>query len=67
MLLGEEYRDKNLSWPAYHAFQCIQQKDVDLSLLMPLFREDSKSAPIAKHGMYVLKQPLPHLNSQHQL
>ena len=28
-------------WSARHASQCIQEKDADLSVLMPLFREDS--------------------------
>ena len=63
MLPGEEYRDENLSWSAYHASQCIQEKDADLSVLIPLFREDSKLAAMIKHGMDVVKQAVSHLNS----
>ena len=64
MLLGEEYHDENLSWLTYQAFQCIQKKDVDLSILMPLFWKDSKLAAIIKHGTDIVKQAISHLNRQ---
>ena len=54
-------------WSARHASQCTQEKDADLSVLMPLFREDSKSAAVIKHGMDVVKQAASHLNSQQTL
>ena len=58
---------KSCLWSACHASQCIQEKDADLSVLMPLFREDSKSAAIIKHGRDVVKQAVSHLNSQQTL
>ena len=64
MLLGKECCDENLSWIAYHGSQHIQEKYADLSVLLPLFREDSKSAAMIKHGMDVVKQAVSHLNSQ---
>ena len=64
MLLGEEYRDENWSWSAYHASQCIQEKDADFKVLMPFFRENSKSAAMIKYEMDVVKQAVSHLNSQ---
>ena len=64
MFLGEEYHDENLSWFTYHASQCIQEKHADLSVLMHLFREDSRSAAMIKDEMDVMKQAVLHLNSQ---
>ena len=55
---------KTCLWSACHASQFIQEKDASLSVLMPLFREDSKSTVMIKHGMDVVNQAVSHLNSQ---
>ena len=55
---------KTCLWSACHASQFIQEKDAGLSVLMPLFREDSESAVMIKHGIDVVNQPVSQLNSQ---
>ena len=59
----ENNRSKNLSWSAYHADKAATGKNEgDISALLPLFREDSKSIAMVKHGMDVVKQAVSHLN-----
>ena len=55
---GELERDDNSvtnSWSAFQASQQTTENEADISVLHPLFREDSKSVAMMKHGMDVVK------------
>ena len=54
-----------ISWSAFHAQDETAEKDIDISVLLPLFREESKSVAMIKHSMDVIKQAVDRVN-QHQ-
>ena len=64
LLLSEDMRSKNISWSAYNADEQIEEKQTDISVLLPLFQEDSKSIAMIKHSMDVVKQPVDHLDTR---
>ena len=61
MTLGDT-KGSNISWPSYHAKNQNDEKEVDISFLLPLFREGLKSAVMIKHEMLVVKQAVNHVN-----
>lgn len=50
-----DQRSKNVSWSAYHAERQVTEKKTDNSVLLPLFKTDSKNVAMIKHGMNVVK------------
>ena len=50
---------EDISWAAYHfsrqSFD-FNKLHADISALLPLFRDDSKSSAIIKHAMYIIKE-----------
>lgn len=58
----EEPIAEDLSWSAYHASKQKTEKESDISVLLPLFQEDSKSVAMIKHGMDVVKQATDYIN-----
>ena len=53
----------NLSWAAYHASHATEKKQhFDLSALLPVWRDDSKSPAIIKHSLDVVKDAVAYLN-----
>ena len=53
-----------LSWAAYHASQPEQneQSIPDMTSLLPLFKEEAKSAAVIRHSFNVVKNAVRHLN-----
>ena len=53
----ENNADMKLSWAAYHASQLEQneQSISDMTLLLPLFKEEAKSAAMIRHSFNVVK------------
>ncbi|XP_045131595.1 uncharacterized protein LOC123516404 [Portunus trituberculatus] len=55
--------DSNVSWAAYHAsHQQEQGITPDISVLLPLFQEQSKSTAMMRHSMDVIQQAVEHVN-----
>lgn len=55
--------DSNVSWASYHAsHQPEQDITPDVSALLPLFQEQSKSIAMMRHSMDVIQQAIEHLN-----
>ena len=55
--------DSNVPWAAYHAnHQPEQDITSDISALLPLFQEKSKSIAMMRHSMDVIQQAIEHLN-----
>ena len=52
----------NISWPSYHTKNQNDEKKVDISVLLPLFRKGLKSAAMIRHAMGVVKQAVNHVN-----
>ena len=53
----------NLSWSAYHAGHSTKTpKHEDMSALLPVWREDSKSPAMIKHSMNIVKDVVEYLN-----
>lgn len=61
-ILTEDSIDDNLSWSAYHASKEEKEKEIDLSAILPLFKEDSKSVAMIKHSMNVVQQAASFVN-----
>ena len=62
MMTGGDTKASNISWPSCHAKNQNDEKEVDISVLLPLFREGSKSAAMIRHAMGVVKQAVNHVN-----
>ena len=60
----ENTADMKLSWVAYHASQLEQneQSIPDITSLLPLFKEEVKSAAMICHSFNVVKNAVRHLN-----
>ena len=54
---GDE--DDVISWAAY---QLVQKLHSDISVLLPLFRDDLKSPAMIKHAMNVIQKAVRYLN-----
>ena len=53
----------NLSWAAYHASRATEKKQhPNLSALLPVWRDDSKSPAMIKHSLDVVKDAVAYLN-----
>ena len=61
-MTGGDTKARDISWPSYHAKNQNDEKDVDILVLLPLFREGSKSAAMIRHAMGVVKQAVNHVN-----
>ena len=61
-MTGGDTKARDISWPFYHAKNQNDEKDVDILVLLPLFREGSKSAAMIRHAMGVVKQAVNHVN-----
>ena len=61
-MTGGDTKARDISWPSYHAKNQNDEKDVDILVLLPLFREGSKSAAMIRHAMSVVKQAVNHVN-----
>ena len=44
MMTGGDTKVSNISWPSYHVKNQNDEKEVDISVLLPLVREGLKSA-----------------------
>ena len=62
MMTGGDTKASNISWPSYHAKNQSDEKEVDISVLLSLFRKRSKSAAMTRHVMGVVKQAVNHVN-----
>ena len=62
ILSNKETVTDNISWSAYHASKQQTEREIDLSVLLPLFQEESKSVAMIKHGMDVIMQATNHIN-----
>ena len=62
MMTGGDTKASNIFWPSYHAKNQNDEKKVDISVLLPLFRKGSKSAAMIKHAKGVVKQAVNHVN-----
>ena len=62
MMTGGDTKVSNISWPSDHAHNQNNEKEVDISVLLPLFCEGSKSAVMIRHAMGVVKQAVNHVN-----
>ena len=62
ILVDEKNRSNYMSWSAFNAEEQTDEKPTDVSVLLPLFPDDSKSIAMMKHGMDVIKQAVKHLN-----
>ena len=51
-----------MSWSAFNAAEQTDDRLTNISVLLPLFPDDSKSIAMMKHGMDVIKQAVQHLN-----
>ncbi|KAH3710518.1 hypothetical protein DPMN_070002 [Dreissena polymorpha] len=56
-----------MSWSAYHASlleeSVLDGKPVDITALLPLFKEQAKSVAMIKHSMHIVSQTNNFLNS----
>ena len=59
---GDE--DDVISWAAY---QLVQKLHSDISVLLPLFRDDLKSPAMIKHAMNVIQKAVRYLNENQTL
>ena len=68
MMTGGDTIVSNISWPSYHAKNQNDQKEVDISVLLPLFHEGSKPAAMIRYAMGVVKQVVNYVspNQTHQ-
>ena len=65
MNLKEDERNGNLTWSAYNASLLgNQQRLKDSSILLPLFRESSKSQAMIKHGLDIIKIAVDDVNKE---
>ena len=62
MMTGGDTKASNISWSSYHAKNQNDEKEVDISVLLPLFREGSKSVAMIRHAEGVVKQAVNHVN-----
>ena len=62
MMTGGDTKASNISWPSYHAKNQSDEKEVDISVLLSLFRKRSKSATMTRHVIGVVKQAVNHVN-----
>ena len=62
MMADGDTKVSNISWLSDHAKNQNDEKEVDISILLPLFREGSKSAVMIRHAMGVVKQAVNHVN-----
>ena len=62
MMTRRDTKASNISWPSYHAKNQNDEKVVDISVLLLLFREGWKSAVMIMHTMGVVKQAVNHVN-----
>ena len=53
---------KNISWAAYHANVCKEKAHSDLSALLPIWRDESKSPAMIKHALDMISLAVNHLN-----
>ena len=63
--LEKEITDNmKISWAAFHASQqeSHRQSPVDISSLLPLFKEEAKSAAMIHHSLDVIQSAVAHLN-----
>ena len=63
--LGKEIIDNmKISWAAFHASQLEshRQSPVDMSSLLPLFKEEAKSAAMIRRSLDVIQSVVAHLN-----
>ena len=61
-MVESEKRNPSISWSVYNASNIDTIKELNLSALLPLFREPSKSAAMIKHGMDVINKAIDFLN-----
>ena len=54
-MTGGDTKARDISWPSYHAKNQNDEKEIDILVLFPLFREGSKSAAMIRHAMGVVK------------
>ena len=55
----------NISWATYHASQLTEKKqNPDLSALLPVWRDDSKSPAMIMHSLDVVKDAVTYLNPE---
>jgi len=56
--------DLNLSWAAYHASMgaSVDDREISITSLLPLFSEDSKSVAMLRHSMDVISSSVRVLN-----
>ena len=62
MMTRRDTKASNISWLSCHAKNQNDEKVVDISVLLPLFREVWKSAAMIRHTMGVVKQAVNHVN-----
>ena len=62
MMTRRDTKASNISWPSYHAKNQNDEKVVDISVLLPLFREGWKSAAMIMHTTGVVKEAVNHVN-----
>ena len=62
MMTRRDTKASNISWLSYHAKNQNDEKVVDISVLLLLFREGWKSAAMIMHTMGVVKQAVNHVN-----
>ena len=55
-------KTSNISWSAFHAKNQKTEREVDISAMLPLFRECSKSVAMIRHTMDVVKQVVDQVN-----
>ena len=61
-MAGGDTKVSNISWLSYHAKNQNDEKEINISVLLPLFCEGSKSAAMIRHAMGVIKQAVNHVN-----
>ena len=63
MLLNESKLSSDIYWSEFNASLFEKQNEMkDTSVLLPLFKEQSKSAAMIKHGMDVIKLAVDKVN-----
>ena len=62
MMAGGDTKVSNISWPSYHAKNQNDEKEINISVFLPLFCKGSKSAAMIRHPMGVVKQAVNHVN-----
>ena len=58
----DESQAMDVSWSAYHASKQSSHPQTDVTSLLPLFREDSKSPAMVRHAMDVIIKAVEFLN-----